>query len=258
MGRSVALGRDGPRAKSQERQGRQERLDRDSSADKDEPRRKTSGMGAPTTNPYRLLPSVEEVLSSETIAPLAGRVRRAELTAFVGDVLDAWRAELKAGELDLEGLRERLARGDLLRALTARVEREEKAGLVRVVNAPGVVLHTGLGRAPVHRGAARAMPEAAASYATPEVDRFPGRRNQRDERRGELLVRLAGAEAGIAVNNNAAAVLLVLNTFAQGKETIVSRGELVEIGGSFRMPDVMERAGTRLVEVGTTNKTRVA
>jgi L-seryl-tRNA(Ser) seleniumtransferase len=215
-------------------------------------------MGAPTTNPYRLLPSVEEVLSSETIAPLAARVRRAELTAFVGDVLDAWRTELKAGELDLDGLRERLARGDLVRAVASRVDREEKAGLVRVVNAAGVVLHTGLGRAPVHPEAARDMAEAAASYVTLEVDRFSGKRNQRDDRLGELLVRLTGAEAGIAVNNNAAAVLLVLNTFAQGKETIVSRGELVEIGGSFRMPDVMERAGTRLVEVGTTNKTRIA
>jgi L-seryl-tRNA(Ser) seleniumtransferase len=213
-------------------------------------------MGAPTTNPFRLLPSVEEVLTSAALAPLTARVRRERLAELVGDVLERWRAELKAGELDGPGLRERLEHGDLVRAVSARVEREEKAGLVRVVNAAGVVLHTGLGRAPVHPEAARVMAEAAASYVTLEVDRFSGKRNQRDERLGELLVRLTGAEAGIAVNNNAAAVLLLLNTFAQGKETVVSRGELVEIGGSFRMPDVMERAGTRLVEVGTTNKTR--
>ncbi len=214
-------------------------------------------MGAPTTNPYRMLPSVDEVLGESVLEPLARRVRRELLAAFVGDVLGRWREEVRAGGLDADGLKERLERGELFRAVEARVEREEKAGLVRVVNAAGVVLHTGLGRSPIHPDAARAMAEAAASYVTLEVDRFSGKRNQRDDRLGELLVSSTGAEAGIAVNNNAAAVLLLLNTFAQGKETIVSRGELVEIGGSFRMPDVMERAGTKLVEVGTTNKTRV-
>ena len=214
-------------------------------------------MGAPTTNPYRLLPSVEEVLSSADVEPLVARVRRELVVALVGDVLERWRAEIGAHELDADGVRERLERGDLFRSLTARVEREEKAGLVRVVNAAGVVLHTGLGRAPVHPEAAEAMRAAAESYGTLEVDRFSGRRSQRDERLSELLVRLTGAEAGIAVNNNAAAVLLILSTFAAGKETVVSRGELVEIGGSFRMPDVMSRAGTQLVEAGTTNRTRI-
>ena len=213
-------------------------------------------MTRPATNPYRSLPSVEQVLSWDDVASLGATVPRELLVAFAGDVLERWRNEIKAGELDAEGVRERLERGDLARSLRRRVEREEKAGLVRVVNATGVVLHTGLGRAPVHEEAAAAMQVAARTYGTLEVERFSGRRNQRDERLGELLVRLTGAEAGIAVNNNAAAVLLLLNTFAAGKATVVSRGELVEIGGSFRMPDVMERAGTRLVEVGTTNRTR--
>ena len=213
-------------------------------------------MGAPTTNPFRLLPKVDEVLKQAEIQALEGRVRRDLLAAFVTDVLERWRVAIKNGELDAAGVRERLERGDLLRSVRARVDRERGSGLVRVVNAAGVVLHTGLGRAPVHPDVAEAMERAARSYGTLEVDRFSGRRNQRDERISELLRRLTGAEAGIAVNNNAAAVLLLLSTFAARKETVVSRGELVEIGGSFRMPDVMERANTKLVEAGTTNRTR--
>ena len=109
----------------------------------------------------------------------------------------------------------------------------------------------------MHPEVADAMGRAAGGYCILEVDRMTGQRNQRDGRLSELVCRLVGGEAAIAVNNNAAAVLLTLNTFAAGRETVVSRGECVEIGGSFRMPTVMERAGTRLVEVGTTNRTRV-
>jgi len=209
-----------------------------------------------TDNPYRLLPSVEDALSRPAVEALSKRVPRGLLVGFVQELLGAWRAAIQAGELDADGVRERLTRGDLETSLERRVRREEGVGLQRVLNATGVVLHTGLGRAPVHPEAARAMEAAARGYGTVEVDRFTGERNQRDDRLSELLVRLTGAEAGIVVNNNAGAVLLCLSTFAQGKETIVSRGELVEIGGSFRMPDVMARAGTRLVEVGTTNRTR--
>ena len=208
-------------------------------------------------NPYRLLPSVEEVLSQADVRALEGEVERGLLAAFVAEVLARWRAEIGAGELDSAGIQERLARGDLVRSLVARVRADRQAGLVPVLNATGVVLHTGLGRASVHPEAAAAMQRAAQGYCTLEVERASGERNQRDERLGVLLARLSGAEAGIAVNNNAAAVLLILNTFGAGKETILSRGELVEIGGSFRMPEVMERAGTKLVEVGTTNRTRL-
>jgi L-seryl-tRNA(Ser) seleniumtransferase len=207
--------------------------------------------------PYRLLPAVEVVLSQPEVARLAARVPRELLAGFVGEVLAAWRREIAAGTLDTDAIAARLERGELLRAIEARVGHEEGRGLLPVVNATGVVLHTGLGRAPVHPEAAAAMQQAARGYCVLEVDRHTGERNQRDERIGELLARLTGAEAGIAVNNNAAAVLLVLNTFGAGQETLLSRGELVEIGGSFRMPEVMERAGTRLVEVGTTNRTRL-
>ncbi len=209
-------------------------------------------------NPYRLLPSVEEVLSLPELRALTQQLERGLLAGFVAELLARWRAEIAAGELDSAGLEQRLARGDLARALVARARGDLAAGLVPVINATGVVLHTGLGRASVHPEAAAAMARAAQGYCTLEVERASGERNQRDARIGVLLARLSGAEAGIAVNNNAAAVLLILNTFGAGKETILSRGELVEIGGSFRMPDVMERASTRLVEVGTTNRTRLA
>lgn len=212
----------------------------------------------PEPNPYRVLPSVEEVLSSPGAAGLQERFGRALLVAWVQGVLEGWRGEIKEGRLDARGVRERVAGGALYAELASRARREGAGGVRRAINAAGVVLHTGLGRAPVHPDVARTMEEVARSYCVLEIDRASGERNWRDERLSELLTRLTGAEAGIAVNNNAAAVVLLLNTFAADAETIVSRGELVEIGGSFRMPDVMERAGTRLVEVGTTNRTRLA
>lgn len=215
-------------------------------------------MKADAKNPYRLLPSVEEVLQEQALADLEPRISRELLTRFVADLLDGWRAQIKAGSLDAAGLEQRLASDGLFAELALRLDRERKAGLVQVVNAAGVVLHTGLGRAPVHPEAAEAMAQTAKRYGTLEVERFSGQRNKRDDRLSVLLKRLTGAEAGIAVNNNAAAVVLLLSTFALGKETVVSRGELVEIGGSFRMPSVMLQAGTRLVEVGTTNRTRPA
>lgn len=214
-----------------------------------------------TQNPFRMLPQVDEVLGREIVAPFVERVGRDLCRRFVQDLLAEWRIEIGDGDLDADGLAARLAGdlapGGLVHGLRARVERELGRGVRPAVNVTGVVLHTGLGRAPVHPEAAAAMQAAAMSYCVLEVDRYTGQRNRRDDRLSELLARLTGCEAAIAVNNCAAACILALGTFAKGKQTILSRGELVEIGGSFRMPDVMEEAGTTLVGVGATNRTRI-
>jgi L-seryl-tRNA(Ser) seleniumtransferase len=227
-------------------------------AGKEAPRETVRAMSREAKNPFRLLPAVEEVLRDPDVARFVGAVGREVVTSFVQEELERWRAEIHAGGLDAEGLRARLQGGGLLGALAERVRGEEGSGLVRAVNATGVVLHTGLGRAPVHPEAAAAMEQAARSYVVLEVDRRSGARGRRDDRVSVLLGRLTGAEAALAVNNNAAAVVLLLSTFAAGRAAVVSRGELVEIGGSFRMPDVMESAGVRLAAVGTTNRTRAA
>jgi L-seryl-tRNA(Ser) seleniumtransferase len=208
----------------------------------------------------RLLPSVEEVLQLPAVAALEPRFPRSLVLELVRQTLDAWRAEIKERRLPPGEVEARLAGGGLERAVLERAAAESRKGLRRAVNATGVVLHTGLGRAPVHPEVARAMAEAAGGYSILEVERESGARGERDAHLGELLARLSGAEAGIAVNNNAAAVYLVLHAFAspERREVVVSRGELVEIGGSFRIPDVMAHAGVVLREVGTTNRTRIA
>jgi L-seryl-tRNA(Ser) seleniumtransferase len=206
---------------------------------------------------FRLLPAIDEILRDARVASLAERVARDLLGKLAAQVIDEWRSEIRGGKLSVAELEKRLERGDLARAIERLVDLERRRGVRRAINATGVVLNTGLGRAPVHPEAAEAMAEVARSYCVLEVDRESGQRNQRDDRLGELLARLTGAEAGIGVNNNAGAVLLALQTFAGGRSAIVSRGELVEIGGSFRVPDVMTRANVKLVEVGTTNRTRI-
>ncbi len=179
--------------------------------------------------------------------------------------LPAWAVHAGARRAVAE-LREQLAGGAAEGVGTRDLEERARAyaaGLVRprparVVNATGVVLHTNLGRAVLADGAARAALDAAVHYTDLEFDRDTGRRGQRLRTVAEQLVLLSGAQAALAVNNNAAAVLLALDTLARGREVVVSRGELVEIGGSFRIPDILERSGARLVEVGTTNRTHPA
>ena len=207
---------------------------------------------------FRLLPSVDELLRDEAVAQAGANMPHERLVRALGEILDGWRAEIGKGRLDAESLSEALAAGGAAAALTERLATEARAGVVPVVNATGVVLHTGLGRAPVHPEAAEAMRRAASGYCVLEVDRETGQRNRRDDHLASLVCELTGAEAGIVVNNCAGAVMLVLSTFARNREAVVSRGELVEIGGSFRVPAVMERAGAKLVEAGTTNRTRLS
>lgn len=186
------------------------------------------------------------------------------LSSLARRVTDELRREMLAGAPAEPGpeVADNGSRASLLMEAEKRLaaaHRDEAArGLRRVINATGVVLHTNLGRAPLSEAARRAIVEAAAGYCSLEYDVVSGERGRRGPRAEDLLASLTGAEAALLVNNCAAAALLVLTALARDGETIVSRGELVEIGGDFRVPDVMAQSGTRMVEVGTTNRTRLS
>jgi len=167
-------------------------------------------------------------------------------------VLDCIRAVLERARQDPAGDRS----GDWMPAIREELARRNRRSLVGVINATGVVIHTNLGRAPL-ASAARDAAESAYRYSTLEYDLLRGERGSRQSHLRQLLREVTGAEDGLVVTNAAAAVLLALNSLADGGETIVSRGELVEIGGAFRIPDIMARSGSVLVEVGTTNRTRL-
>ena len=148
--------------------------------------------------------------------------------------------------------------GDLAEHLRMQLRRSREPQLRRVLNATGVIVHTNLGRAPLAAAALEHVAEAARGYSNLEYDVAAGARGSRQTHVADLLRRLTGAEAALVVNNNAAAVMLALAALAEGREVLVSRGELIEIGDGFRIPDVLARSGARLVEIGTTNRTRAA
>ena len=202
----------------------------------------------------RRLPSVEQLLREPAMRALEERFGRGPLLRHVRGLLDEARALASAGD----GARVDEALADVPGALLRRMERAEAPSLVHVVNATGVVIHTNLGRAPLPPEAAARVAEVAASYTNLELDLASGQRGDREVHAESRLRRILAAESTVVVNNNAAAVLLAVNTFAEGREVLVSRGELVEIGGSFRIPDVLRKGGARLREVGTTNRTRLA
>jgi L-seryl-tRNA(Ser) seleniumtransferase len=187
----------------------------------------------------RDLPSVDE-LARGADDPLAVDAARA--------VLARAREEIRAG----------MEPGDLAERLTSELEAARRPSLRRVLNATGVIVHTNLGRAPLAEEAIARVHDVARGYSNLELDLEDGARGSRQDHLASLVRRLTGAEASLVVNNNAAAVLLALAALAEGQEVIVSRGELVEIGDGFRIPDVLARSGARLVEVGTTNRTRAA
>lgn len=200
----------------------------------------------------RRLPSVERVVVAlEARGLLAGFPRRAA-TLCAREVLEGARRRLRGGGPDAASDPTPDALVDETEAL---LRRRFGTSLRRVVNATGVILHTNLGRAPLSAAAQAAVAEAAAGYSALEIDLEEGGRGSRHAHVEGLLTAVTGAEAGFAVNNNAAAVVLALASLAAGGEAVVGRGELVEIGGSFRMPDVMHQSGAKLVEVGTTNRT---
>ena len=205
----------------------------------------------PVNEALRKLPSVEEVLQRPAVRELVARVGRAATKAAVRAAIAHARGELKSGRLNgHEPVPDAL--------VAALAEKEASPRLRAVINATGVVLHTNLGRAPLHPEAVGRVVEIASGYSNLELELSTGRRGHRSSHVEPLLCELFGAEAAHVVNNCAGATLLALATLAQGKAAIVSRGELVEIGGGFRVPDVMAQSGCRLIEVGTTNRTRLA
>lgn len=206
----------------------------------------------------RELPSVDQLLKTEVAARLREISGPERLTTIAREVTDQLRSEILANQGHSV---DRGSRDALLEQATQRMESlvmtEEQAGLRHVINATGVILHTNLGRAPLSEEARRAVTQEAAGYCTLEYDSATGTRGRRGARVEQLLTDLTGAEAALVVNNCAAAALLILSVLAHAGETVVSRGELVEIGGDFRVPDVMATSGTRMVDVGTTNRTHL-
>lgn len=204
-------------------------------------------------NLLRELPSVDRLLAQARTLRALDRFSHEYITQQCRTTLDELRAAIQGGQAlsprDLEetAILERVAR---------RIEADTGPKLRRVVNATGTILHTNLGRALLSKSAVKALSEAADHTVNLEYDLRRGQRGRREDLLEDLLRDLTGAEAATVVNNNAAAVLLCLNTLAEGKEVVVSRGELIEIGGAFRLPEIMAKSGAILKEVGTTNRTR--
>ena len=207
-----------------------------------------------TSTNLRHIPSVATVKQSPGVAELLRELSDEFVTDVVREVIEEIRNAHKTVEVDARPIELEAVVTEVVNRTHARL----RPPLRRVINGTGVVIHTNLGRSILGEKTVSAITDAAAHYCDLEIDLKAGERGHRDSVIEALLCRLTGAEAATVVNNNAAAVMIALDTFAKGGEVIVSRGELVEIGGSFRIPDVMKKSGAKLVEVGTTNRTYIA
>ncbi|UCG57045.1 MAG: L-seryl-tRNA(Sec) selenium transferase [Phycisphaerales bacterium] len=210
-------------------------------------------MTQPNQHVLRKLPSVESLLGEPQLQPAAESSGRKLVTEALRSAIDDLRSSLLSEtppQLTEEQIREKL-----IASVNSQLKAAARCHYRKVINAAGIILHTGLGRAVLPGQALRQIQDELAGYSLLQTDIETGKRSKRDEPVERLLQQLTGAEAATVVNNNAAATAIVLNTVAKDKEVIVSRGQLVEIGGSFRLPDVMAFSGAKLVEVGTTNKT---
>ena len=197
----------------------------------------------------RALPSVDQMLKATAVSPLVERHGRAAVTNELRTVLGEIRLAVRGGGA-LPG------EDGIVASLLSRLDYRDRSNLRPLFNLTGTVLHTNLGRALLAEEAVAAAVDAMRDAAALEFDLDTGKRGERDGHLRDLLCELTGAEDATIVNNNAAAVLIALDTVGGGRQAIVSRGELIEIGGGFRMPDIMESAGVDLVEVGTTNRTQ--
>ena len=198
----------------------------------------------------RKIPKVDDILKSAEWLRSAKGFPQETAKDALRQVLDGLRQGIREGKIaSIPAL------GEIVKDAVRRASELTRPGLQRVINGTGVIIHTNLGRSLLAPSAINALTNIAAHYSNLEYDLVQGRRGDRYEHCSSILQRLTGAEASLVVNNNAAAVLLVLNTLAEGKEVVISRGELIEIGGSFRIPDVMRKSGAILREVGSTNRT---
>jgi len=219
-------------------------------------KRVAQGPASAPDSLLRAIPAVEELLNRPALASLGARVGRGFLAARVREVLAQLRHEIREGKG--AGSISDLAPAAVEHRIERAVEAAAGYSLQPVINATGVILHTNLGRAPLSAEMLEHAAEIATQYSNLEFDLATASRGERDVHIAGALSELLGAEAAIVVNNNAAAVLLTLNALAEGGEVIVSRGELIEIGGSFRIPEIMQKSGAVLREVGTTNRTRIS
>jgi len=210
---------------------------------------------------YRIIPSIEQLRQRPALRALESRYGQHAIVEALREEAGLLRERLASDAADEDAELPgdpSAAAGQLEAGVERRLRRMFDGSLRPVINATGVIIHTNLGRAPLAGEAIQRLAEVARGYSNLEFDLSTGRRGQRDVHAGDLLARLTGAPSALVVNNNAAATLLVLSALASGREVVISRGELVEIGGGFRVPDVMAQSGALLREVGTTNKTRIA
>lgn len=204
---------------------------------------------------FTLIPKVDELLEEDNISKLLDIMPRKLVVDSIREEMDLIREDIKNNILNEDTIHQRIK--SLPKLIVKRANKKNSYRLKRVINGTGVVIHTNIGRSLIHKDIMDNVVEIATNYSNLEYDLEEGVRGSRYSHLEDIVVEITGGEAAMAVNNNAAAVLLVLSTLAKGRDVIVSRGELIEIGGSFRIPDVMEQSGATLVSVGTTNKTHI-
>ncbi len=210
-----------------------------------------------TQSALRTLPQIEKALHWDAVVSLIAEFSRTEVTRALREAIEGIRREILDGTVSAEEATALTSQRGVVERTRAVLAERSLSAYRRVINGTGILLHTGLGRAALSNEAVDAVAENLRGYSLVEVDGKTGERNEREEALRTLLCELTGAESATVVNNNAAATLLLLGSFARGKEVILSRGQMVEIGGSFRVPEILVESGARLVEVGTTNRTYV-